>query len=354
GRAVSEVRLQEEKSERQQAKETARRRSLFASIIFVSVAIHVVGLLVFAAWWVIARYREEPPAQFTVSRTVSIPAQTPEHRMNMAKHEAMAPKPTFNERLISTRPADFALPELPEVDMDQMLPLDPSELVADHVSALVGTAGLGSGAGFGESGSGGLGGKNSFFGIETDGTRILLLFDVSQSVLNKANATGMPLAKIKEETLKLIEGLPPSSRFGIIQFVRNYKPFSGELVPASDQNKALAKEWVENEWQESWQMPAGGRGVIQKVPNGIQSVLDAAFAAEPDTIFLISDGSFWRDPGNQKVPYDELQKHVRALRRNTAAEDVPIHFIGFQMRDSERDDLKDCFRGRGAKFKEIK
>ena len=49
------------------------------------------------------------------------------------------------------------LPDLPEVDMDQMLPLDPSELISDQVSGLVGSAALGSGLGSGFSGGGGSG-----------------------------------------------------------------------------------------------------------------------------------------------------------------------------------------------------
>lgn len=338
------------------ARDKKRRRGLISAVIVGAIAVHVIGLLVAGAI-IVARYFAEPEATFEVVKEYRIPVQTREHKMNMAKHEAMAPKPTFNDRLVSTRPTNFALPEMPKIDMDQLLPLNPSELVSDQVSSLVGTAGLGSGTGTGGLGSGGMGATGmSFFGIKTEGTRFILLFDVSGSVVNKANASGFPLSKIKEETINLLGKLPINARYSIVQFVRNFKPFSTELLPATPPNREAAVKWIETEWNESGQMAAGGRGVRSATPNGLPIVLDFAFSLRPDTIFIISDGSFEQtaaDSPNRSIPPEEFEDQVKKLQ-TIAGKEVPIHFIGFQMRDEHRDVWRKIAQRSGGKFREMR
>ncbi|MFV1994418.1 MAG: hypothetical protein ACC661_03185 [Verrucomicrobiales bacterium] len=329
-----------------------RRRSLIISVILGSIVVHAIALGLFGLW-VVAEYFKEPEAIFTLSKNIRIPPPPPQHRMNMAKHEAMTPKPSFTDKLVSTRPVEFALPDLPKVDLDQMLPLDPSELISDQVSSLVGAAGFGRGLGSGLSGGAGSGEGLSFFGIRATGKRILLLFDVSRSVVNKAEKSGVPMSEIKKEAMELIDGLAIDSRFGLIQFVRNHKLFRTELVAASQGNKDLARQWVETQWSLSGSMPSSGRGVVNPRPNGIQSVLEAAFAMKPDVVFLISDGSFWRDPGNEKVPYRELGDTLGDLEAAVEGGSVPVHFVGFEMRDDERATLKRIFRRHDGDFREI-
>lgn len=329
----------------------ASRRAMIGSIIVGSIVVHALILVVFAAWQV-ASYFTRPEARFEMKKTVKIPAKTPEHKMNVAKHEAMAPKPVFNDKLVSTRPIDFALPELPEVDMDQMLPLDPSELISDQVSGLVGSAALGSGLGSGFSGGGGSGEGMSFFGIQAEGDRIVLLFDVSSSVVNAAAEAGVPLARIREETLKLIEGLAPSAKFSMIQFTQNYKPFSDELMAATDTNKQAAREWVENEWVESGTM-SGGKVVSN--PRGLMTVLEKAFEMRPNLIFLISDASFqWREGGGiRDIPYGDLRKRIDELG-SELQEEAPIHLLGFAPDEEDVKEWRRILRRTGGEISELK
>ncbi len=334
------------------SKERSRRRRLIVSVIVGSVVLHLVGL-VFFGLWMVAEYFQEPEATFVLQKEVRIPPTPPQHRMNMARHEAMTPKPSFTDKLVSTRPVKLALPKLPAVDVDQMLPLDPSELISDQVASLVGAAGLGSGKGLGLSGGGGLGEGMSFFGISATGQRIVLLFDVSGSVVNKAERSGVPLSEVKKETMRLIDGLPVEARFGIIQFVRNHKPFKEQLIAATDSNKEEARQWVESKWIESGSMPASGSGVVSPSPNGIESVLAVAFGMRPDVIFLISDGSFSRDPGNQKVPHAELRKTLDGLEKEAEFGKVPVHFIGFEMEREEEAELRRIIRRYDGDFREI-
>lgn len=339
-----------------------RIRRIIITVILISVGIHIAAGIV-AGVVIVARYLTEPPAEFKATRDIRLPAKQREHKMNMASFDGMAPKPSFNDKMQSIRPTAFALPELPKMDMDQMLPLDPGEIVSDQASSLAGTGGLGNGIGTGGSGGGGFGGGTgmSFFGIQSTGKRILLLFDVSTSVVNKASAAGIPLSKIQEETSDLVSKLPISARFGIIQFTRNYKPFTNELVPATDQNRAAALEWIKTEWVETGMMAASGKVVSN--PRGLVGVLELAAKMQPDVIFLISDASFqWNPPGGEKgkktgsyggdIPWKEIEKVTEGPLQGT--EGCKIHFIGFEMKPEDKREFSTIIRKSGGKIREIK
>ncbi len=328
------------------------RKAMITSVIVGSIVVHLIALAIFGIWTV-AKYYTRPEARFEVKKkVVKIPPKPPEHKMNVAKHEAMAPKPVFNDKLVSTRPADFALPELPQVNLDQMLPLDPSELISDQVNGLVGSAALGSGLGSGFGGGGGSGNGMSFFGVKSNGDRIVLLFDVSSSVVNKADKAGVPLERIQEETLKLIEGLPISAQFSMIQFTQNYKPFTTELLAATPGNKKLAQDWVKDKWVTSGTM--SGNGVVS-TDRGLVEVLEKAFAMRPNVIFLISDASFqWRATGgNTDIPYTELRKVIDDLQ-DTLPREAPINFIGFAPDDEDVKEWKRILRRSDGEFRELK
>jgi len=334
------------------------------AVILISIGIHVVAGIVAGAV-IVARYLTEPPAEFKAARDVRLPAKQREHRMNMASLDGMAAKPSFNDKMQSIRPTAFALPELPKMDMDQMLPLDPGEIVSDQVSSLVGSGGLGNGLGTGGLGGGGLGVGTgmSFFGIQSTGKRILLIFDVSTSVVNKANAAGVPLSKIQEETADLIRKLPITARFGIIQFTRNYKPFNSELVPATDQNRAAALEWIDTEWVETGMMGASKK--VVRNPQGLVGVLELAAKMQPDVIFLISDASFqWTPSAEEKatkkpggnfggnIPWKEIEKITQGPLQGP--EGCKIHFIGFEMKPDDKRGIGTIIRKSGGQIREIK
>lgn len=328
----------------------ARRRKLIISILVVVVLFHV-GAGIIAGIFVVSRYFISPPAQFVVQKDIRLPAKEREHKMNMAEFDANTPKPTFNDKLQSMRPSAFALPDLPKLPLDQMMPLDPSAIVSDAVSSMVGTAGLGSGG----QGSGGLDGTGtgfSFFGIQSNAKRILLLFDVSGSVVNKANKAGIPLSKIKDETLNTINALTPNSRFGMIQFTQNYKPFQSELVPATDPNKAAAKTWVETEWVETGTMAASGK--VTSNPRGFMGVLEQAVKMQPDVIFVISDASFqWKPSGAMgNIPWKDLTDLATGSLQGPNG--CTIHFIGFEMKPNDRREASILARRTKGKVRELK
>jgi len=126
------------------------KRKAPAGVFLISIGIHVL-LALGAGAWVVARYITPPEAKFVTppKPAVKIPPQTRQHRINLAAHEGMAPKPTFNKRVVSLRPMAFALPEAPKVNLDQMLTADPSA-IANVTANLNGLGGTGSGQGDGQ------------------------------------------------------------------------------------------------------------------------------------------------------------------------------------------------------------
>jgi hypothetical protein len=324
-----------------------RRRKLVITLILIAVGLHVLFALG-AGVWVIAKYFIPPPAVFEVQRDIRLPAKQREHKMNMAAFDAMTPKPTFNDKMQSLRPAPFSLPDLPKMPMDQMMPLDPSAIISDQVSSLVGTAGQG-GGGEGTGGLGGTGTGFSFMGIQSKGKRILLLFDVSSSVTNKAAKSGVPLTKIRDETQKLISKLPITSRFGLIQFTQNFKPFNQELVPATDANREAAGKWLQDEWVEAGTMSSSAKSVTRN-PDGLIGVLKLAAKMQPDVIFLISDASF--QSGRKNIPWKDIKEIVKGPLQGP--EGCQLNFIGFEMKRPDKKEMGSIVRSTKGKLREIK
>ena len=327
-------------------------KKLIITILIVSVGVHLAAGLV-AGIVVVARYFTAPPAEFKAARDIRLPAKKREQKMNMAALDAAAPKPTFSDRMQSTRPTAFSLPDLPNVAMDQPLPLDPSQLISDNINALGVGEGMGSGSGSGVAGAGGFGGSGmSFLGVQSTGKRILLLFDVSTSVLNKASGAGIPLEKIQEETLNLIAKLPITARFGLIQFTQNYKPFNRELVPATDTNRAAATEWVKNEWVTTGTMGASSK--VTSNPRGFMGVLELAAQMKPDVLYVISDGSFqWKPTGNiDNIPWNDIKKILDGSLQE--GQKCTVNFIAFQPKDDDLKELKRLSSSTHGKTVELK
>jgi hypothetical protein len=328
-----------------------RRWAMLGSILIGVIILHIAAGVV-AGLFVVAEYMFPPPANFVVQRDIRLPAKKREHKMNMAALDAIAPKPTFNDKLQSTRPTAFSLPAVPDLPLDQMLPLDPLQIIADQVSSLSTSEAMSAGAGSVAAGSGGFGKGMSFLGVQSTGQRILLLFDVSSSVTNKAEAAGMPLEKIQEETLNLIAKLPITARFGIIQFTQNYMAFNKELLPASDSNRAAATRWVNDEWVTTGSMSASPK--VASNPKGLIGVLELAVEMKPDVIYVISDGSFqWKAEGKiATIPWNEIKKLADGSLQD--GQKCVVNFIAFQPKEDDMKELKRISSRSGGKTVELK
>lgn len=349
------------------ARSPNQRRGLIVSILIGSVGVHAVGLVLFGLLQ-IAAYFKEPEATFTVeAKRITIPAPTREHRMNMAQHMAMAPKPVFREKLISIRPTAFALPDLPKMPIDQMVPLDPAELVSDQVESLAGAAGLGLGRGMGLKGGDGKGKGMSFFKIQDNANSVVIMIDVSASMFGRTGdldyrsgklvrrGNAQAFQTIREEAFKLIDGLSVNTRFGIIHWSGSARVWKEVLVPASVEHRLLAKEYIQDRVDYGKAGPRGGR------PGGTRHdyALEALFALRPETAFMLTDGNATRSlgPGKFEVIGSKELLAVVGNGVETHGKTPRIHTIYYVTGKDDREEermLRGLARKTGGKFRKQK
>ena len=312
-----------------------RRIRMLVSIIIGVVLLHVAAGLV-AGIFIVAKYIFPPPANFVVKKDVRLPAKKREQKMNMAAVDAIAPKPTLNDRMQSARPTAFSLPDVPDMPLDQMIPMDPSQLMADQIASLSNTDALGAASGAGAAG-GGIGGKGSnFLGIDINGDRILILFDVSQTVVINANRAGYPYTKVGEEAQKLFKGLPITARFGMAEFNEDrLSPFRPTLVPNSSSNRNAAVPWIASNLTGSNRVDGSGW------KGSLVGALKYAESVKPDVIFILTDADYRsvRDSG-----WGEVKEQLNKIRSEDGSE-PQINFVVFCPRENEIKGLKDMVKG---------
>ncbi len=329
------------------------RRRLVVSVIAGAVIIHIIAGIV-AGVYIVARYFQPPPATFVVKKDIRLPAQQREHQMNMAAFDAAAPKPSFNDKLQSLRPSAFALPDLPKIPLDQMVPLDPSAIVSDQVTSLAGTAGFGTG-GQGGTGMGGTGTGITFLGVKTAAKRMVLMYDISKTVANAAARAGMPMERIRDETAKMIDGLGVNVRFGLVEYARNYAFFKPELLPATDPNRTAARDWLMQHFGTDGSFPSGVPGTVTGSP-GFLVALEAVFKQQPDVVFIISDGDMQvgSDRGTTITP-DEIGDTLQRLQA-TLPQPAKVYFIGVGMKPEYERGIRRAIsrHGGGGKLTELK
>jgi hypothetical protein len=330
-------------------KAAAENRKTLAMAMGIAGAIMLLGVIS-AGVFVLVRLLEPPPATFVAKPPVAIPPKILEHKMATAEMEALSAKPTFDDKMASMRPTDFALPDLPPMPVEDMMPLDPSSIVSDSVTSLVGQAGAGMGTGGGMGGAGGFGDGVSFFGLTSSGKSVVILFDISTSVITKAERAGMSINKIQAETLALLKTLSINVTFNLIQFSRNYTPFKPFLVAPTDVNRQEAQKWMEAEFSTTGSIK--GKDVVKVGSIGFPAVLEAGLKMNPDIIYILSDGDFQRTAADTQVPMADIAKVIDAHNKERM-EPTQINFLGLEMKPDQKSELSRIVRKTGGRLKEI-
>jgi hypothetical protein len=330
--------------------------------LLVSIAFHS-GVVAIALGWVVSRYFEkEEEIAFVAQPRVQLPAQIREHQMNVAKNDSMAPRPTYSRRLAGTGPSTIQVPEMPDVNLDQMLPLDPSEMVSDQIAGLIGSSGQGTGTGRGFSGGGGTGTGSgvAFFDIRDNAKSVVIMIDVSQSMFSRTgdyDSGARKLLKegkdqsfqvVRDEAIKLIDGLGANSRFGIIRWSGSARSWKPELVRATDANKAEARAHVQESVDANSAPPTGGR------PGGTRHdyAIEELLRLNPEVAFMLTDGNATRTGGGggmSTIPNNEIFEQLEAAAKELPA--LPrIHTV-YYMTGADKKEEEDLLRGIARKTK---
>lgn len=184
------------------------------------------------------------------------------------------------------------------------------------------------------------------------GLNVILLFDVSRSVVNKSAQSGTPMSEIKKEVVKLIDSLPPSTHFNVVQFTRNYLPFKQSLVPANAANRKDFQNWVRNKWNDTGTLSSGTEGAT-KNPAGILGVLQFSKKMKPDVVYLISDGSFEQGQAAEanNVEWRDVSNALASISGN--GKKIPVNFIAFAPKPSDAKEMKKIADNSGGRFREM-
>jgi len=184
------------------------------------------------------------------------------------------------------------------------------------------------------------------------GANVVLLFDVSRSVANNAEKKGLPMSRIKEEVVSLVDALAPSTRFNVVQFTRNYIPFQDSVVPADAANRKAFGEWVSQNWNDTGKLSSILDGAVRN-PNGVLGVLKFTETMKPDMVYVISDASFHRGAADQsvKIEWSELTEAVAGLSKDGGK--VPVNFIAFAAKPESVREMQQIAKQSGGQFREI-
>ena len=344
-----------------------RRRRIIISVIVASIAVHFIGAIL-AGIWIVARFILATPTTFEVKKEIRIAAEEREHRMNMAEFDAARPKPSFTDKMSTARPTEFSLPDLPTLPLDAMTTVDPSDIVSDQLSSLAGT-GAGSGSG---GGGGGKGSAVSFFGISDMATRVIIVMDVSNSMFDRQPGK---FDVVKEEAVKLVEGLGINTIFNIIIFEGGSVAMFPAPLPATDANKAKAAAWLKSVDGGKDKSGMSYKGAYSKMGTGLyegggtrlDTALKQALGMKPSTVFIISDGQIARhsqqsndsDSPKQDNQTEITEKEIIDLAQGlqkgleTPARIHTIYFVTGKAKEQEEQKLRALARRNEGRFKQI-
>lgn len=328
------------------------RRTTLASAAALSIVLHAAGGIG-AAVWIVARYFAPAPAKFESRQVVRIQPEEREHRMALAEFEGAAAAPSFNDRLTTSRMLDHGLPALPKLPVDQLMPINPSAMIAESITAMAGQglAGLGSGTGAG----GGSGDGMSFFGIQDTGHSVVIMVDISGSMFLRLGEAAFDV--VKEQAEALIRGLGMNSRFGIVAWSGGAGKWKEQTVPATDANKAAAAAFIRNDLDGDAYRRLGSicRNVLHEGPGGTRHdlALRQAFSMQPEIIYMLSDGNALKD--GIVIPTAEILEVAGRLQRSLAREARlhTIYFVTGPSKTGERDLLQKLASRNGGRFTEF-
>jgi hypothetical protein len=340
----------------------ANPRKLWATVLLASIALHGIAAVVAGTWIIVKRLvaPAEPPPSLQALKSPKPPPSVKEQRMQAAAFEGALAKAALPPLIQSNRAAFLSLPSLPKLPLPdlpalQSGSLSKAALAESAANCLSAATGSGGGSGAGGGGAGGGGNAISFLGIQTQAKRIVLMYDVSKTVAAAAEKAGMPMERIRDETARLISGLGANTRFGLVEFARNYAFFKPELLPSSTVNRTAALAWLDQHFATSGTLPRSVPGLVSGSP-GFLAALEHVFKMQPDSVFVISDANMQRGTGSGSaatIPVQEIGNTLARLQSGLPRK-ARVFFIGVGVPREKEKDLRRILSDSGGAYSELK
>jgi hypothetical protein len=337
-------------------KPTPRRYS--PSILIGVVVFHLLfgGI---AAIWVVSKYSAARKLTFNAGPKSPNPSERAlEHRVQLQKKTQVTSAPPVPKRVLTTGLAKITLPPMPEIKVPEDAPRP--MMAAGGAGTRLGPSALQSLGG----GAGGNGTAINFFGIRDTSTSVVIMIDVSDSMFDRTgDARARKLLRhgrdqnfqvVRDEAIKLVQGLTPQTRFGIVRWSGGAYPWKGELVPATDENKRAASEHIQKEIDYKTARPhSGDRGGTRH-----DLALKEAFMLKPETIYMLTDGNATEaqpQGGLKPIPPHEIYKVADEGQKGLSkrAHLHVIYYLNAKERTEEADMLRSLANRNSGKFQKI-
>lgn len=262
-----------------------------SKFLVVSIAVHFLfgaGATVFVVQQIVAKRKMSfaggPPNSNPQRRAI-------EHKVSMAKKKKTMSAPAQAKRITTAGLSRVALPDMPT--MPTATDVMPGQMA--------GMGGTGTGLGLPGGGAGGMSGGGggmgiNFFGLRATVKSIVMVLDISGSmVMGRKNP--QTYEELEKEVSKVIRGLDPTAKFGLVAFAKEADPYKVDLAPATPDEKQKAINWFKNmNPSDALKRPRDPGKPFVDYKNGrhqgtnAEEGLDRAFKMKPDTIFFVSDG----------------------------------------------------------------
>ncbi|MEP7013822.1 MAG: VWA domain-containing protein [Verrucomicrobiota bacterium] len=304
--------------------------SMSRRVLLISIGVH----LLFGAgatFWVVSRYAAGRKLTFAAGPKSPNPAERAlEHRVQVQqKLQSTNAPPAVPKRVLTTGQAKIQLPPLPS------LPVDPASQATVMAAAGQNPGFTGPGA-TGSAGGTGNGAAINFFGIRDVSSNVVIMIDVSGSMFERTgdaefrkglvkHGKEQSFQTVRDEAIKLIEGLTPAVRFDIVRWSGGAHSWKPELVPATDENKQAAIDHIQKVIDYRSAPATGGR------PGGTRHdyALEEAFRLKPETIYMLTDGNATaaqQGGGLSPIPPEDIFKVAEAGQK-TLPKRAKVHVI---------------------------
>ena len=324
---------------------TLVKKGFRGETLFYAVIAQAVFLLL-TVFVVVMRPMVAPEPSFKAQKSIYLPQRELEHAVAVSEFQQSVGAPSMGERLSVDSLQANGLPPLPELSDSQYDPFENTDFLS--ADALLRGSGLMEGLGDLKTATS----TASFFGLEDNAQRVVLIVNTSASVVRKARRKGVSIQKIQNEVIELIAKLDSGTLFGIVQFSQGTRVFSDFLVPATSRNKKSVSIWVREKLKGN--PPVASESIYL----GHEAAFESALKLEPDVIFLVTDGVLNRKTmvkGKASYPvisYQTLEHSIERLSRDVLTR-PRVHVVGFEMSDSNAKNMRKLTRKSGGQIREF-
>ncbi len=318
------------------------QKATSSKVLVISVVIHLIFGAI-ATYFIVQRIQTKRKMTFQGGPpAVNASKRALEHKMSLGKKKAVMSAPAQAKRIMSSGLAKVALPDLPSLPSS-------TDAVPNRMGG-IGGVGNSFGGGGGGGGLGGGGGSGiNFFGLRSMVQSVVFIVDVSNSMIS-GDKNARTYVTLEKEVEKVVSGLDPLAKFGLICFSADAIPYRTSLTNAVGFEKRRAIEWMKKQSPvETLDTKLKDKALEdarhRHMGTHADEALKRAFAMKPDTIFFISDGEPTGTSGSDVI------KEVKDLQK-TLPRPAKIHVIAY-VPDDGQDFMRELARSNGGEYRVV-